>query len=241
MFGIINKSKPIVLNCYTDDYGVYKFAKIQKSSVFIPNWWKDLKKIEESADDNNFRTMRGCPGFIELFKKSFVYPMWCDLEVSSIETANDDSQLFQNSPLGNDIVTTHSPIQYNDAFRPGFKHIKLNSPWFFQTKEDVDWIVVPAFWNFESKNSDIFVPPAIDNYKRQHSTTWQMFIKTDGSIVHFSSGEPLVHLIPKTDRKVIVNCQYSEEMVCKLSQKTKNIHFKKSYYKKLKMNSGAES
>jgi len=238
MFGIIKKNKPIVLNCYTDDYAIYEFSKIQKSSTFIPNWWKDLKRVEENADGNSLKTMRGCPGFIELFKKSFVYPMWCDMSFSSTESFEGEPHLFQESALGNNVLSSHSTVQYNNAFRPGFKHIKLNSAWYFQTKEDLDWVIVPAFWNLEYKNADILIPPAIDNYKRQHSTTWQMFVKTDGSTVHFSAGEPLVHLIPKTDRKVIINCHYSEEMVRKLSQTTRNIHFSKSYYKKQKMKSG---
>ena len=235
MFSILKNHKPITLYCYTDDYSVYEYAKILKSSYFIPEWFKGLKQIEDNSTSGLTRTMRGCPGFIELFKKSFVYPMWVDLSITASESDQGEPQFFYDSAYGSDVVTSHGTFQYNNAFRPGFKHIKLSSPWFFETKEDLDWTIVPAFWNLESKVSEVFIPPAIDNYKRQHSTTWQMFIKTNNMPVMFNAGEPLVYLIPNTDKKVNVECVYDKEKTTKLAEKTKAVHFKKSYYKKQKM------
>jgi len=230
VFSILTRNKPITLYCYTDDYSVYEYAKISKSSYFTPKWFKELKQIEE-----NKRTMRGCPGFIELYKKSFVYPMWTDLSITAFESDQGEPQLFYESACESNVVTSLETYQYNNAFRPGFKHIKLSSPWYFETKEDLDWTIVPAFWNLENKAAEVFIPPAIDNYKYQHSTTWQMFIKTNNIPVVFNAGEPLVHLIPNTERKVVVKCVYDREKTIKLIQKTKPIHFKKTYYKKMKM------
>lgn len=229
MFGILKKEKPIVVNCYTKNYSVYNFAQIQKATNFIPQWFKEL--------NSNARNMTGCPGFIELYKKSFIYPMWQDVSFFSHESTNpnEDPQLFQESALGDDILDSHPSTTYNKSFRPGFKHVRFHSPWVIETKVDLDWTVVPAFWNYEQKNADIFVPPAIDNYKHQHSTTWQMFIKTDGTPINFKAGEPLMQLIPKTDKKIIINSYYDPDTVKKLEEETSLIHFCKSYYKKIKI------
>jgi len=235
VFSILKSNKPITLYCYTDDYSVYEYAKISKSSYFIPEWFKELKEIEDNSTSINKRTMRGCPGFIELFKKSFVYPMWVDLSITASESDQGEPQFFYESAYGSDVATSHETFQYNNAFRPGFKHIKLSSPWFFETKEDLDWTIVPAFWNLQSKVSKVFIPPAIDNYKHQHSTTWQMFVRTNNTPIVFNAGEPLVQLIPKTERNVIVKCVYDKEKTIKLAEKSKNMHFKRTYYKKQKM------
>ena len=229
MFNIIKRNKPIIVDCYTNNYSVYNFAQIQDSKKFIPNWFKEL--------NSNEKNLKGCPGFIELYKKSFIYPMWQDLHFFSYESSdiNEEPQLFQESATDKQILVSHDSQQYNKSFRPGFKHVKFISPWFIKTKEDLDWVVVPAFWNHEQKNQSIFFPPAIDNYKNQHSTTWQAFIKTDGTDIIFKVGDPLVQLIPKTDRKIKLRCHYDPDTVKKLDDLTASIHFLKSYYKRKKI------
>ena len=229
MFDIIIKQKPIIVNCYTNNYSVYEHSKIQKATNFVPQWFKKL--------NNDKRNMTGCPGFIELYKKSFIYPMWEDLRFFSYESQdqNQEPELFEESASGQSLLSSHNAHEHNYSFRPGFKHVKFTSPWYIKTKSDLDWIVVAPFWNNEQKNADVFIPPAIDNYKHQHSTTWQMFIKTDGTPVTFKAGEPLMQMIPKTDKSIILNTYYDPPMVKKLDESTNPIHFFKSYYKKIKM------
>lgn len=257
MFSIIKKHKPIVLNCYTDDYLIYEHFQIKKSSSFIPDWWKSLPNDYNDDDGLNFKcqskaTIKHCPGFVELFKKSFTFPMPTDLYMSSEEQHERSSNISycNNNEYEEDksqqppsysfestipeFVRSHHPRQFNYAFRPGFSHIKLKDSWLLQTKENIDWIIVPAFWNLEKKVSDIFIPPGIDNYKYQHSTTWQLFIKTDGKPVFLEAGEPLLYMIPKTDRKVIVRSHYDPDEVKKLREKSKNPFIINGYYKKIK-------
>lgn len=250
MFEIIKNHKPIVLNCYTHNYADFEYFQVKKSSYFKPEWWKSLPKTQTNElgfQSNKNNNMRHCPGFVEMFKKSFTFPLPTDVYISAEEQKVESSKFDYGNEVNdstnpvysyeatiNGYVESHNPKQFNNAFRPGFCHIKINNGWFFETKEDLDWIIVPAFWNLEKKVSDIFIPPAIDNYKHQHFTTWQFFIKTNGKPVFLEAGEPLVYMIPKTERKVIVKSHYDPDKCKKLKEKSESKFINNSYYKKLK-------
>ena len=74
MFFKFIKNK-IVLDCFTARADVFEHSKIARASEYVPQWWKSLPKPEisfEKIAKNEVSNMKGCVGFTELFKNSFV-------------------------------------------------------------------------------------------------------------------------------------------------------------------------
>jgi hypothetical protein len=85
----------------------------------------------------------------------------------------------------------------------GCGHIKLTSPWFFEEKQGIKFSWNPCMWNGTHHKADMHILSGVVDYKYQHTTNVNAFIK-HGSIVKLDAGEPLVHLIPLSDKKVKV-------------------------------------
>jgi hypothetical protein len=66
--------KPVVIDCYTDNPHAFEYAKPSKATEFLPKWWKSLPK-------DGHANMSRCAGFIDLYRKSYVLPMWSDFDV----------------------------------------------------------------------------------------------------------------------------------------------------------------
>ena len=63
----LKNSRPVVFHCYTTSVEAMKYAPIQRSSKFIPEWWKELAKNKNLFDS----TMANCVGFKYLYEKSY--------------------------------------------------------------------------------------------------------------------------------------------------------------------------
>jgi len=238
---LFSKNKTIYLDAYTNDSLVHKYFPIQESSFYIPEWWKKIpaKVYEENApihsDGFELPTMKKCPGFIELFKKSFSYPLWSDLEL--IMNGDEEKTYSYRFGFDNEFdISTHGAHEYGEFLSKGdFVHIKLMSPWFVEASENIDWAIMPAMWNYGENMSRVFVVPGIDNYLFNHSTTWQMFVENKEQVINLSAGTPLVHMIPITERKVEVRSHLDSQKYQDLKRSTSAFSFTNNYYTKKRL------
>jgi hypothetical protein len=105
-------------------------------------------------------------------------------------------------------AVVHPQYQRGD-FLPALKyqHVKIGSPWYLKCAEDVNFLMMDPFWSDEAYDTRFFVPPGVVNYKYQHGTHVNAFMRRpsvgDKKVV-IKYNDPLALIIPLTEREVIV-------------------------------------
>jgi len=196
--------KKVVLNCYTSNKSAYDLFSINYTKNFIPEWWKKVPKAYRYGDNfHDAPTIKTCPGFIDLYKKGVMVPLWSDLEIQS----NRDDYKYQ-------FADQHSSIDYNHPDAIGsvvhtmdVHSIKLTSPWLFECSHDIEWLYVSPTWNTETM--DIHTVPGIVKFNHAIRSNINLMIRKGlDHNVSLSAGTPIVQIVPLTDRNIEVKCHY---------------------------------
>jgi hypothetical protein len=198
------KKKPIVVDCFTYNAGIEEFFPISAASEYFPEWWKNLPKevnATYTGIQHKMSSMKRCYGFIDLYKNSFIIPLWTDLLVESDETGNFNWSASAN--LAETCINTHDRSQYGPEF-DNHIHMKINSPWLLTEKEGINFYFSPAFWNQIKFMNDLYITPGIVNYKHQATTHINCFIQKKHNKILLESGTPMIYLTPMTDRPVVL-------------------------------------
>ena len=79
------KRKTITVDAFTNQAGVYEYFPINKSTKHLPDWWLSLPKLQnfenEAGIPFELSTMKRCPGFVDLYKKSFTLSSYTELKI----------------------------------------------------------------------------------------------------------------------------------------------------------------
>jgi hypothetical protein len=201
------KRKKLILECFTDKKELITDAPIDKAFKYMPEWWKTLPKpYVKLGDMNADLNMRHCPGIVELYKHSFIIPLWSDLKISMGANTNEPYEYRWQFSDGRSGIEVHSATQ-RGVYLPNknYQHLKLNTPWALQTNKDVMFTWFGATWNMDNPEN-IIIPPGIDEYYQQHSTTINMFIPRSANTKEFilPFRQPLVFITPITKEKVYI-------------------------------------
>jgi hypothetical protein len=202
MFFFIKKSE-IVIDCFTDSKIVHDAFPIDCASNFYPSWWKKIESTTQRFNGSKVETgstIKSCAGLIDYYKSGLVIPMWCDFSIK-IEQGKADWEFANNK-----FSAEHHNRREWESFDPDAKmsHIKFHSPWRFKTKDNVKWIYKNSYWN-DHPFKWYSLPEAIVEYKYQHTTNVNLFINNQDLGHHsIECGFPLVHLIPLTEKKLII-------------------------------------
>jgi len=204
MFNIIIKNKPIVVDCFTANPAIHEFFPIELATSFYPAWWKNLESSLKSKSEYGIvlpaPTIKRCDGIIELYKKGFVIPLWSDL---IIETTSAGEFRYQYSSLENFPIVNHSRGGMGPAF-DNFIHMKIQSPWIFEEKTGVQFLWQQPSWNLFEYLNDLHILPGVINYKDQGGTHINSLLSKKNNRLELSSSQPLVHITPISDRKIVV-------------------------------------
>ena len=226
----IFKRREIVLDCITNAAHAYDYAPIRRASKFLPSWWMDLPpnpKIE--GDLFTPLNMRGCPGFSDLYSVGVMMPMWSDLR---IDLAPNGEYRYQYSDSISS-AEAHGEEQRGRFAEGGkYSHIKLAAPWLFKTKDDIGWLMLPAFYNNEDPAQYLTCLGAL-NFVYQHAVNVNLLmpLSPDRKLIEFKHGSPLAHLVPLTDKKIkIRNHLVDESEWRRLSGKHRRISFSRNYH-----------
>ena len=193
------KSNKIVLDCFTDNHLVYETAKINHASKFMPQWWKDLPLVKGNTPIDKLN-MKTCPGFHELFKKSLVIPSWSEMHF----LVHPDGRYEWRA--ANEVkIVDHPQFQYDGWLSNSkFSHLKINSPWFAKSKDDLPLLFLEPFWNNTSING-VRIIPGILNTKYTFQLNINGLIEPNPStdkVVLIEPLTPLTFLVPLTDKKI---------------------------------------
>jgi hypothetical protein len=201
------KKKEIVLDCFTYAPHVYDYAKIDRASNYIPQWWKDTPSATPGSN-GKLATIKHCIGLIDFFREGIVIPSWFEMELNIHEFASQNRELYHWDASSSIVKTDnshHSEQFYGFAGEAGH-NMKITSPWAFRTKEFVNFTWTQPTWNNRSFISNLQILPAVINFKYQHATEINYFllIKKEKQEVTVPPLTPLVIMHPLTDQNIII-------------------------------------
>lgn len=200
MMHFFRRSK-IHLDCFTSRKGVIETAPVVNGMEAIPEWWRKLPKHSYSQ----FRfypepTMKTCSGVIDYYNNSVAMPLWTEL---AIKSSNGDFSWQFADKLTEAISHAHS--QYEGFLNNSlYSHLKIISPWLFDTKSDVNWLLTDPVYNHVGFSGYVLAQGVV-NFHRQPVTNLQFFIDKgipDTFIVPFGS---VFLFTPMSDKKVVVH------------------------------------
>jgi hypothetical protein len=200
------KKKEIVVDCFTHEPAIYDVSKVDYSKKFFPDWWKKLPTKYPKIVPNSLgleiehSTIRRCPGVNDIFKHGVMIPMWSDLKVKVLNDKWSYNYSFQPEMCD---IQTHPVDQYGPAF-DGYNHLKLLSPWVFKEKTGVKFAWLQPSWNLVPHLNQFSIVPAVVDYKFQNATHINMFVPKGDYEFTINCGEPIIHVIPLTEKKLVI-------------------------------------
>ena len=237
------KPKPIYIDCFTANASAHEYAPIQLANHFIPEWWKQLPKsfnleYEKPHPPLVVSTMRRCAGFVNIYSRGLMLPLWSDLSIkATLEGVVGWRYADRESNCD-----SHYPQEVGPMLEEAnVTHIKIVSPWTFYCKENVQWYFTQPIWNHKVTN-DFYVPSGIINYKYQGTTHINIFIRRQDHFFTIEHGTPMAHIVPLSDRPIkIKNHLLSKEEYQKKNSLHRPVFFENSYYKKMRLTQDKES
>jgi hypothetical protein len=199
------KRNKIHLDCFTPFKHVYEYTPIEKATKFLPDWWK---KTEKGG------TIKTCSGIIDFHKESISLNMWCDLSVSM--SFFEPQKFPTNRCIFSDkvtVATLHDRKQYSHFIDAEYTHMKINSPWAFKTKENINWVWVSNTWQ-KNLNDNFTVLNGVVNYHHVSATHVNIIIKceknkTKDFIIEHNT--PLVNIFPMSEKEVVIHNHLIDE------------------------------
>ena len=198
------KPKTIQLDCFTTRPDVHDFYPVNYTNKFYPNWWKKMPKlITNPKNPWGSATLKACTGLNNFYSTGLTIPLWSDLFLDFLSDGNVAWQFADYTTL----VNPHPPSQmegYIDLRK--YYHLKINSPWAFRCKEDVNFAWTQNTWSFDEPDN-IIIPPAIIDYKYQRGVNINFFgrrTKINSNFI-IKAGQPMVNIIPLSERKLKIH------------------------------------
>lgn len=222
--------RDLIINLYTFDKTIFNLYKPQLANKFFPDGWKDMPKTYSSRAyaynpmstmEIDSPTVKTCSGIIDLFSSGFIIPSWSDMKLECMP-----EEVLCHSPSNMGLSESHSRSQVWDSLYEGYQHVKLLSPWLIKVSDDTKFAWMPCKWHRTDLSENFNVMTGVVEYKYQHVTNVQAFIKGGVSI---NAGDPLVHIVPITDRKIKLQYHLVEGKEFQSILGTKNLKYVGNY------------
>ena len=230
------REKPIVVNCYTWDKDVYKYAPIQPSKNFYPNWYKNFMQQKKHNKEDTIETdISHCVGFKNLYKRGFVIPMWSEL-LLSVGEINNPSVDWQYADLKSNLSFHEFKQVGNWLSENDIQHCKLIPPWKIECKQDVDFFWSEMTWNTSIDTMKVL--PAIVDYKHQNTTNINLLIRRthERQNIKIDFNQPMAHIVPLSERKLVIkNHLISKQKWEEELSDTPKFFFQAEYHKTKKL------
>lgn len=234
--------KKIKLTAYTDDNSfIHNFPPVYRDKK-NPWFFKTIKPTavpeQYSGIAMPHTTALTCPGIKDFVYKGIQLCMWQDVAFKvrpeGIVTFLDVVSLKQG--IKSTAATVHPKGQYGDLYGNDRIAVKLNSPWFFNTEEDIDFVWVESHYSTNFfRNLGITIPPGIINFKKQFSTNVHINVPVKETEYDFviKAGTPLVTIFPMSERPVDIQYELRREGLFQISSELTTLPrvFKNAYGK----------
>lgn len=198
------KSKKVIIDCYTWNQMLIDEYSIKRAIKHTPSWWQDLPPAVYMKTDN-FKsvspTTKKCPGFIDLYTRSWMIPSWSDMLITTTEIGEVACSFPSESYLPGSIP--HPTFQFKGGFKD-YIHLKLRSPWICidRNRTNTKFAYVGATWSLLDDVKHFNVLPGVLDFTYNMGSHLNIFLPKMDAEYSIRAGTPLVHLIPLTDEKV---------------------------------------
>lgn len=157
---------------------------------------KILKNMPRDNPRIGFPTAKQCPAFIDLYKHTYILPMWCDVNLRASPTNTEALELQWETPTKEFVVTSHGNNQFLDFIpksKQDWKFIwKLHCPWNLKTPKGYSVLQLPMTYEF---NTDFEIMSGVIDTDIHHEINQQMIQKRLGTI-EIKRGTPLSMYLP---------------------------------------------
>jgi hypothetical protein len=204
---------------------VYEYAKPQHAHKYYPEWWRAAPKTKVNWIDTHLtQSIKTCQGIQDHYHQGMIIPMWTDLAISTNGQGGIQNQF-------SDLITTndYQDLDLRAGFRPGNINMKIASPWRFVSEKDVYWMMLPVYWDLQEQPNWEVMPGTVEFYYN-YSTNVNLLIKEEQSQSLIKHGQPLCHLVPLTERELVIKYDMiTEREFDLLANKTRPITFINKY------------
>lgn len=225
------KKSKLILDCFTTNSVVHKTTPIDKASSFYPKWLKEIPS-KFLVDELDTPTAKKCPGIIEFFKYGITIPLWTDIVIQVLT----ENKAVKWKTADDTIIVPHNEKQ-RGSFLNNYTHLKIISPWFFRTRDEVNFHFNLSFWNNEHEVS-LLGCPGLTEFKYNHSTNINFFLEHKKEInkIELNRFDPIAILHPLDDRELDIRCHLVDEFeLSKLVPSVVKGSFVNGYYKSKKV------
>jgi len=241
MFNFL-KNKSIKLEAYTwNNSFIHNFPPTyqdKKNPWFFKTVHAEKIKDPYSGIATQHPTVTTCPGIKDFVSKGVNLCMWQDVifkvlpngmvTFTDVESVKDGVQSFAAS--------VHAPAQFGELYKKDRAAVKLNSPWYFHTDEEIDFVFVESHYSTNFfRERGIIIPPGILNFKKQFSTNVHINVPVKEEEYEFTikAGTPLVTLFPMSESKIDLDVILYSGGLGELGNKLRTLPqlFKNSYQK----------
>ena len=217
------KKPKVVVDCFINNHTIYNLFKIDHAVKFIPEEWKQLAShidIKVSPDPNSKLTVsaptaKRCVAITNQFSTGFVIPMWTDFGIEMF----DDGKFVKHDPMNGLHMDNHPRRLYWDSLYKGYSHIKLYSPWLIREKSGVRFSFNQCDWSNTDRIADFHILSGVVDFQAQHGTHINAF-QRKGSIVQYKAGDPMIHIMPITEKELELKCHLLDDVEYKNLYKT---------------------
>jgi len=228
--------KKITLDAFTIRNEVLQYTPIKKASFYTPEWFKKLPGPNKLINKNKevappLLSMKTCNGLTDYFSQGFVIPLWSDVNFE----VNEEGVRYQFADCCS-VCEFHSPKQYEGYIKDNtHEHIKMNPPWHLRCNSNINFLFSKVDWHFDELK-EIYIPSGVLNFKHNSFPAINMFLPKSNSIISLKYGQPLIHLIPLTDKKVELKTHLvSQTEYDKVFNITRPCAFHSSLHKRTKL------
>ena len=192
------KKEKLKIEWFTEVAGLPKVESVVPAIKAIPDWVKKIPMHSMETNNPNQNphrlhgTIKQCPGFIDLYKQSYVIPMWCDLKIKA-------SRKGMHSKFSDTMyeMSIHPPEQLTDHLPPDRKDdyiwiAKTLTPWRARTSPGWGMLQLPMQYEY---NPDFFAAMGIVHTDHFHELNIQLYIKHDREFI-ITKGTPIAMYVP---------------------------------------------
>lgn len=181
MFTIINKLRPVTIDCFTYKQQIIDYYHLRSPSTYVDYY-----------DQNDLN--------------SFVVPIWCDLAINIINDGQK-KHIQWNFVDGSSVAESHPYNQYQGFVDQGkMHHLKIVVPWLLKEKSGIRFITANPQWALKDLNNSLFCLPGVVDFKYNNSINIQLMLNypqvaaLDSILV--PAGMPLYQVFPVSERKI---------------------------------------
>jgi hypothetical protein len=202
------KQKPVVLTAYTTsallaEMLAPKFAKAKPPRYYktMPHRYKEnpnlVCPVSHSLEYKS--TIRQCYGIHKFNMSGILLPLWADYSVVTYQ-----GNLSCCSTTGSDNYHSFHKNEQAPELLDDYNILKLESPWIFRCSDDTKFAVGPNFYDVVEYADKFIIPPAVDEYFNQTSTSFFLLFRKDlpDQEILLKFGTPFLKILPLTDRPV---------------------------------------